>query len=148
MSDPRWIEANARVVAVKGGQAIVRGERGSGCAGCSQPGCGADTVAAALPSTHPLEMTLDDPIGVHPGETVVLGVGSGRVLLLALVAYLFPIAAMAMAAVVSVGLGMAPFYQLVFALGGLFAALAFVRAGVRRHDALANPKILARKSSC
>lgn len=145
MNDFHQIEANARIVAAGGGRVRVLGERRSGCGGCSDASCGASTIASALPSAQPLEMTLDDPIGLHPGETVVLGVGAGRVLLLALVAYLFPVVAMALFAATAANLGASSLHQLLAAIGGLAVALILAKGWMRRRGAFAQPKILARR---
>ncbi|TCS61752.1 SoxR reducing system RseC family protein [Varunaivibrio sulfuroxidans] len=147
MNDSHQIEARARIVAVRDGQVRVRGERRSGCGGCSDASCGASTIASALPSAQPLEMTLDDPIGLHPGETVVLGVGAGRVLLLALVAYLFPILMMVLSAAVAANVGASSPNQILAAIVGLTVALVLARVWMRRRGAYAKPEILARKGS-
>ena len=87
------LEAHATVQAVEPGYAWVESERQSACGGCaSSARCGVSTVAKLV--DRRLRIRLRDPLGVRPGESVVIGVSEERLLGVAAVVYLVPLFAM------------------------------------------------------
>lgn len=94
-------EAHATVRRVEPGYAWVEAERRSACGSCaSSARCGVSSVAELIGSRR-LTLRLRDPLGVQPGESVVIGVSEKRLLGVAAVAYLLPLFAMIAVALVA-----------------------------------------------
>lgn len=140
------IETQARVVAVESGYAWVESERRSGCSHCaSSEGCGV-SVLGKLFAGRTQRMRLADPLGLHAGEEVVIGLSEQRLVAAAALAYLLPLGAMIGMALLSAALGYGQGMLALSSLAGLGAGLWLVkdRAGGRRTPAHYRPVILGR----
>ncbi|AWI80896.1 Fis family transcriptional regulator [Parazoarcus communis] len=82
------IEAPAEVVRVDGGTAWVRlSEKQGGCGRCDEPGgCRSMRITDTFGSPNQV-FTLDDPLGLHPGERVRITIPDGAPLRAALLSY-------------------------------------------------------------
>ena len=86
------LETQGRVVAVEAGLAWVESERAGGCGSCSSKGaCGSQLLGEALTPTPSNLILAQDPIGVHIGDTVLLGVTEQGALRAAFLMYGLPI---------------------------------------------------------
>ncbi len=93
------IEETAVVTACDGEFAQVRAERHSACGGCSASGvCGTAALAKLVGQRHFLLRVLN-PLGVHPGERVVIGLQEAALARASIAAYLVPILAMILFAI-------------------------------------------------
>ncbi|MCH5375667.1 MAG: SoxR reducing system RseC family protein [Planctomycetes bacterium] len=85
------IEQQAQVVSVADGKAVVRIGANSGCAACDAGrGCGAGVFGRLL-RRSPLVLELENPVGAHAGQPVVVGLPERLFLRLAARFYLTPL---------------------------------------------------------
>lgn len=85
------IEQEATVVAREGDHVWVEARRQSTCNGCAaRSGCGTGALGGWLPGAV-TRLRVPDPLGVRPGERVVIGVPEGAVLRGSLLVYLVPL---------------------------------------------------------
>lgn len=88
------IEEAAVVVAVRGDLAQVESRRLAPCGGCSANGaCGTSLLGRYFGRKRPL-LTVHNPIGASPGDSVVVGVPESALLEASFAAYLVPLLAM------------------------------------------------------
>lgn len=133
------IEESARVVAAEEGYAWVETQRRSACSACSvNKGCGTSVLGKVLGRRQSLLKVLD-PVGVAPGDEVVVGLQETALVRGALAVYLVPLLAMILAALGGERLlppGPAGEAGAVVAgLAGLAAGLLWVRRYARRVSA-------------
>ena len=87
------IEQQGVVVASRSGRAQVRLGGRSGCTACDAGrGCGAGIFGRLL-RRRPLVLTLDDALGVSPGQAVMVGLPESWFLTLVTRFYLYPLLA-------------------------------------------------------
>lgn len=139
------MEETATVLRGDGTHAWVRTRGSTGCATCaSGRGCGAGTLARMFrPRSSALRVA--DPLGVRPGDEVVIGVEEGMVLAAAAVAYLLPLLLLLAGTLAGSGLsGGGESGALIGGMLGLGAGLAAARAasGRLRHGAGFEARIL------
>ena len=121
------LEAHGTVRAVEPGYAWVESERRSACGSCeSSSRCGVSTIAT-LVGNRPLALRLRDPLGVHPGDAVVIGVSETRLLRVAAVAYLLPLFAMVVVALAASAISDSAASAPLGAVAGLAGSLACLR---------------------
>lgn len=128
------IEEFGTVVQVDGERACVEVLRVSACGSCSaRQGCGTGSLAKLF-GVRPLQLWMRNEIDARVGDRVVLGIEEGALVSGSLMVYLLPlIALLACAAAgqaVATGLGIEngePF-ALLGGLGGLAAALGWLRS--------------------
>ena len=144
------IEEVGIVVSVQGDTAQVEGQRRSTCGGCAVNGACGTSLLARYFGRKRLLLRVQNPIGVEPGDRVVVGLPEGALLAASSVAYLVPLLAMiggSMSGAYVAGL-VAPTYveamSVSAGLGGLAAALAWIhRFGpVKSSDERYRPRIL------
>jgi sigma-E factor negative regulatory protein RseC len=87
------IEESASVVEVRGGRALVQTVRSSGCEHCAARG-----ACAGLGGGREARVWVEDPLGVHPGERVVVAVPEGAVVRASIWVYLVPVVALLLGA--------------------------------------------------
>lgn len=88
------IEERATVVEVGPGRALVETSRSGSCGSC-----GARHACGGLGGGREARVWADDPVGVAPGEEVVIAVPEGTVLRAGFWAYLLPVVALLVGAV-------------------------------------------------
>jgi len=88
------IEETAWVVEVRPGRALVHTVRGTACEGCSARG-----ACAALGGGREARVWAEDPLGVSPGDRVVVAVPEAAVVRAGFWVYLVPVAALVAGAV-------------------------------------------------
>lgn len=140
------IEESARVVAAEDGYAWVETQRRSTCSACSlNKGCGTSVLAKVLGRRQNLLKVLD-PVGVGPGEAVVVGLQEAALVRGAAAVYLVPLSAMILAALGAEGLWASEAGTAAAGLAGLGAGLLWVRRYTRRvaADPRFQPVILRR----
>jgi len=132
------IEERAVVLSVSAGVARVQAIRREACGACSARGaCGTSLLDRFL-GRRPLEMELDDTIGLSPDEEVIVGVPEEALLISSFLAYIVPLLGLIGAAMIGaeVAQGLAPnaveAWSLFAGLAGLVASLFWVRARGRR----------------
>ncbi|GAB4278317.1 MAG: hypothetical protein Kow0092_34120 [Deferrisomatales bacterium] len=136
------IEEQGVVVRAGAGKALVRTERSGACEGCAARG-----ACAHLGGSREAQVWADDPLGVRPGERVVIAVPEGTVLRAGFLVYLLPVAALVAGAVAGNALG--PRLGLTADLGAALcgvAAMAATFLGVRRFGGkgVSGPRIARR----
>ncbi|MDD3609667.1 MAG: SoxR reducing system RseC family protein [Halothiobacillaceae bacterium] len=128
------IEEQADVVRVEPGLAWVQPRRASGCQSCSAGAtCGSGLMAQALGAGDSLVRVLD-PLGVRPGDTVVLGLAEQALVRGAAVVYLLPVVGLLLGSVAGAGLlgDSLAVADMLGALVGFVGGLLLVRAFGRR----------------
>jgi len=129
------IETQAIVVAVEPGYAWVESERRSACSHCeSGSSCGVSSLGKLF-GVKRNRMRLGDPIGVHAGDAVVIGLSEQRLLRAAALAYMLPLLVMLAIAVLSAQLGYSQAMTVVASLLGLAGGLWLARQRSRRTAA-------------
>jgi sigma-E factor negative regulatory protein RseC len=88
------IEQQATVIAVADGSALLEVQRQNSCSAC-QVGerCGTSVVAKLFGNGNATRLRVADPIGLAPGEQVVVGIHGPLLVRASLVAYLLPLLA-------------------------------------------------------
>lgn len=145
------IEAVGHVLAVEAGRARVMVDRKPACGSCaSTGGCGTAVLANWLPRRR-VEFHVNDPLGLAPGERVVIGIDEGTVRVGALWLYAVPLLGMMVGGLfgewlfsrsgLNTELG-----AIAFGLSGLAVALLFVRQqlGTARWAKYARVRLLRR----
>ncbi len=94
------IEETGTVVEVRAGRALVQTERGAACEGCAARG-----ACSHLGGSREARVWVRDPLGVRPGERVVVAVPEQAVMRASFWVYLVPVAALVVGAVAGNALG-------------------------------------------
>lgn len=139
------IHAHGTVIESRRGRARVEMTRPGGCASCGGSGaCGCSGGG------RPTRLWAEDPLGVAPGDRVVVAVPDGTVFKAGLLVYLVPAAALLAGAVA--GNALAPSLGLsedlgaaalgLLAMGGALAASRFLGGGP-----CAGPRVTGREGS-
>ena len=136
------IEERGTVVEVRPGRALVATVRSGSC-----ESCGSRRACGGLGGGRDAKVWADDPVGVHPGEAVVIAVPEGTVLRAGFWVYLVPVAALVAGAVVGNTWG--PSFGLSADAGAALAGLAamvvaFVAARLLGGRSAAGPRIVGR----
>lgn len=93
------IEELATVVAREGGLAWVQTHRRSACSACGHgDGCVTSVLGRLLSPGAANRLAVQDGLGVHLGDRVVIGIPDGLLVRASLAAYLLPLAALVAAA--------------------------------------------------
>lgn len=122
------IEQTAVVRDCEGEQALVEVQRASACGGCSeQAGCGTGAIARHF-GRRTARITVSNPIGARPGDSVVVGYEERAFLRAAALLYLLPITAFAVGAGLLSVLGGTEGWGVAGAVAGLAVGL-----GLSRH---------------
>ena len=139
------IEAPAKVVSVEPGYALVAAERRAACGDCgSRQSCGVSTVGQWLGSkVHTVR--LPNPLGVEPGDSVVVGLSEDRLLGAAVVAYLVPLVAMIALAIIGSELSDSQAAPVMLGLVGLLGGLWCSSKRSMTTSASYQPRILRRQ---
>jgi sigma-E factor negative regulatory protein RseC len=128
------IEAQARVVAVEPGYAWVESERRSGCSHCtSSDTCGVSSLGKLF-GVQRVHMRLPDPLGMRPGDNVVIGLSERRLVAAALAAYMLPLLVMIVIALLGTQLGQGQVTLALSSFAGLAAGLWLVKARANRQE--------------
>lgn len=121
------IEQNAVVRDCQDGVALVEVHRATACGTCAgQSGCGTAPVAELF-ARRTARVTARNPIGARPGESVVVGYDERAFLHAAMLLYLLPIAALAVASAAATALGGSELWGVLGAAGGLAGGLVLSR---------------------
>ncbi len=136
------IEETGRVVEVQEGRARIETRRSAGCGQCSARG-----ACASLGGGRDATVWVEDPIGTHPGESVIIAVPEGTVVRASFLVYLVPVLALVAGAVLGQALsrrwGLSP--DLGAAAVGIGAmVLAFLLARHLGGTTAQGPKIVRR----
>lgn len=93
------IEETARVLRTEAGHAWVEVERKSACGSCSvSSGCGTASIARYLGRKGRMRLRALDPVGVRPGDRVVIGLEEGPMMRGMIRVYALPLAALLLGA--------------------------------------------------
>lgn len=99
------IEEQARVLVVGNGFALVETSSRSACGSCSSSsGCGTSLVAKLF-GERSNRLHVSDAIGVAVGDLVVIGISDGTLIRASLLAYLWPLIALMLAALLAQSAG-------------------------------------------
>lgn len=86
------IEQTATVLAVADGAALIEVPRVSSCSACGKGSqCGTSLIARLFGTNGSTRLRVRDPLGVQPGERVVVGIQDSLLVQASLVAYLLPL---------------------------------------------------------
>ncbi len=92
------IEEYAVVTRYDGDGVLVEAQRRSSCSGCSaSSGCGTAALSRVLGVRNPV-MRVANPLGVRPGDAVIIGLHNSTLTRLSVIAYGVPLLAMIVAA--------------------------------------------------
>ncbi len=147
------IEETARVLQTEDGHAWVEVARKSACGSCSvSSGCGTASIARYLGRKGQLRLRVIDPVGVRPGDQVVIGLEEGSMMRGMIRVYALPLLALLLGAlggellVRSLALGVRDLGALVGGALGFLGGLYEVRRFSRRiaSDSRYQPVILRR----
>lgn len=130
------IEESGRVTWVQGDVARVECERRRVCGTCSAGGTCGTSLLERFFGRGEQTLSATDPIGVKPGDRVVVGVKESAVLEAAFVGYLMPLVSMIGIAILAAWLAdnwVAGWKQELSVLGG-FVGLTFGLAGLARYS--------------
>lgn len=141
------IEQRAIVLAVADGSALVEVRRASGCAAC-QVGehCGTAAVAKLFDKAGHTRLRLADPIGLAPGDQILIGIPDPVLIRASLTAYLLPLLALIMVAGAAEQAGLGAVSTALSGLAGLVLGLwlAGRLTGGSRAKASFSPRLLRR----
>jgi sigma-E factor negative regulatory protein RseC len=122
------IEQQAVVHDCQGERALVEVQRASACGGCAeQAGCGTGAIARYF-GQRTARVSVGNPTGARPGDTVVVGYDERAFLRAAVLLYLLPITMFAAGAAGLAVLGGTEGWGVAGAVAGLAAGL-----GLSRH---------------
>ena len=124
------LESQALVVKIEHGATYVEAEAGGNCGSgqCNTSAC-ATGVLMRIFSQRPKSLRVNNPIGAQVGEQVMLGLEEGAFLKSALLAYLLPLLALILGALLGLGLaGPTDARDLYAGLGGLAGLIVSVFA--------------------
>ncbi len=126
------IEQSGIVERVEDGAAWVAAEVRSACGQCSQKGC-ASSLFAEMLGNRKNRLVVADPIGLRPGDAVVVGVPDAVLTQAAVAAYLLPVVALVAAAAAVSALGAGDLFAALAGLAGLALGFWMVRGWSRRE---------------
>jgi sigma-E factor negative regulatory protein RseC len=149
------IEEKATVLEVDSGVAWVQTERRTACSSCTaNKGCGTGVIAKVVGRRSAVVRAID-PVGVSPGELVIIGIAEDAIVRGSSAVYLVPLLAMFGAGIA----GSAVFSRfaaagsewpgIVSALAGLAGGLWWLRryASAVRNDTRFQPVVLRRETA-
>jgi sigma-E factor negative regulatory protein RseC len=117
------IEEQARVLAVGNGLALVETSSRSACGSCSSSsGCGTSRVAELF-GERANRLQVSDAIGLAVGDRVVIGIADGTLIRASLLAYLWPLVALALAAYIAQSTGASEGFSALVGILGLCVGL-------------------------
>ncbi|WP_295401607.1 SoxR reducing system RseC family protein [uncultured Thiocystis sp.] len=117
------IEEVASVVAVDEGGAWVETRRRSACGHCESAATCGTSALAKLFGEGRNRLRIDDPMGLRPGDRVVIGIPDGTLVRASLIAYLLPLIALAAAAGIGTALHLPEGAVALLGLAGLGSGL-------------------------
>lgn len=122
------LESQALVVKIEQGETFVEAQAGGNCGSgnCSTSAC-SSAVLTRIFSQQPKALRVNNPINAKVGEQVMLGLEEGAFLKSAMLAYLFPLAALFLGALIGLWFaGPHAARDLYAGLGGLAGLIASV----------------------
>lgn len=122
MTEP-MIEEVASVVAVDDDGAWVETRRRSACGHCESAAICGTSALAKLFGEGRNRLRIDDPLGLRPGDRVVIGIPDGTLVRASLIAYLLPLIALVSAAGIGTALHLPEGAVALLGLAGLGAGL-------------------------
>ena len=122
------IEENAHVLQVDSGVAWVEAQRQSACGSCQvRAGCGTSVLASVMGKRRNKVRALD-PVGVKPGEDVLIGLQERALVRASFSMYLLPLAGLFSGAFIGQQLdSQGEAWTILFGLLGLLAGFGLVR---------------------
>jgi len=127
------IEENAQVIHTDSGVAWVEAKRESACGACKvRGGCGTSVLASVMGKRRNQVRALD-PVGVKPGENVVIGLQERALVRASFNMYLLPLAGLFIGALLGQQLDTeGEAWTIAFGLLGLLVGFGLVRLFYRR----------------
>lgn len=122
------LESQALIVKIENGATYVEAEAGGSCGSghCSTSAC-STAVLTRIFSQQPKALSVSNPIDAQVGETVMLGLEEDAFLKSALLAYLFPLVALFLGALIGLWFaGPTATRDLYAGLGGLLGLITSV----------------------
>jgi len=136
------IEERGRVVEARAGRALVETTRSASC-----DSCGARHACGCMGGGREARVWVADPLGVAPGDRVIVAVPEGTVLRASVLVYLVPVLALVAGAVVgnelAPSLGLSPDLGSA-ALGLISMVLAFLASRFLGGRSVQGPTIIGR----
>ncbi|TVQ89737.1 MAG: Fis family transcriptional regulator [Chromatiaceae bacterium] len=118
------IEQTATVLGVADGAALVEVTRQAGCSACAQgDGCGTAVLGRLFAGRAAARVRIVDPLGLTPGERVLIGVRDQTLVRASLAAYLLPVLLLVGAAGLAEQLTIGAIGSALLGLGGLVLGL-------------------------
>lgn len=135
------------VIEKKGRNAVVRTQRATACEGCSEK-----STCHSFGGSREMEIEALNPVEASVGDTVSIEFGTGRMLKLSLVLYIFPVAALLAGAIIGDQAALAlninaSILSAITGFAGFFVSLAALLALEKkaRHSDRYKPSIVAVK---
>ena len=137
----QYAQETAIVSHIKDEYAFLKTRGSSGCGGCTlKPTCGSASLFSFTPDTN---LKVMNTLGLRAGDSVIVSMSSGKLMLGTVLIYLLPLLALFSFAVIGKML-VGEITSIMSGLGGLFLALFFVKKYIdHRNVALQfEPKML------
>ncbi len=121
------IEETARVIEVRGQQALLQTERKHACQSCSvKSGCGTSTLAKVV-GQRSSQIVVDNTLNAEVGEQVVVAIEESALVQGSLVVYMLPLLMMLVMGILAELLFENELLTILLALAGLFLSMTVVR---------------------
>ncbi len=140
------LEATATVIGLDRNMAIVETGRSDACSGCgAAAGCGTSVLGGVL-GRRQNRLAIRNTFEAVPGEQVIIGLPEKDLVMASLVAYMLPLVAMILLAVVLRALGFGDVTAGIVSLVGLAAGLALAGHITRKSTRRFVPRFVRRVS--
>ena len=121
------IEETARVIEVRGQQALLQTERKNACQSCSvKSGCGTSTLAKVV-GQRSSQIVVDNTLNAAVGEQVVVAIEESALVQGSFVVYMLPLLMMLIMGILAEILFASELITILLALAGLFLSMIIVR---------------------
>lgn len=121
------IEETARVIEVRGQQALLQTERKNACQSCSvKSGCGTSTLAKVV-GQRSSQIVVDNTLNATVGEQVVVAIEESALVQGSFVVYMLPLLMMLIMGILAEILFASELITILLALSGLFLSMIIVR---------------------
>ncbi len=126
------IEETARVIEVRGDEALLQTQRQSACQSCSvKSGCGTSTLAKVV-GQRSSQVIVKNTLQVKPGDEVVVAIAESALVQGSLLVYLLPLVLMLLAGVLAEWLFASEAVTVLASLAGLAVSIGVVRLVLHR----------------
>lgn len=121
------IEETARVIEVRGDEALLQTQRKHACQSCSvKSGCGTSTLSKVV-GKRSSQFVVDNTLQLKPGDEVVVAIEENALVQGSFLVYLFPLLVMLLLGIAAELLFANELLTIIMALAGLLVSMPVVR---------------------